>query len=348
MSKLRVGVVGAGWWAAANHIPLLKENPGVQLTAVCRLGADELEQVRSKFGFERGYEDYDEMLAGCQLDAVIVASPHHLHFEHAKKALEKGCHVLVEKPMTVTAESARQLEQIASSCGKVASIPHGWNFRPYTGTAAQWMREPGVGEILHVALQMASPAEALFSGQQYPGTEDDMFRPPASTWADPKNYGGYGWGQFSHILGLLFYIADDLEPEQIFAISKASSTNVDLYNAATIRFRGGQTASLSGAGSVPMSCKFQVDIRIFGSDGMLLFDVERERLELRRHDGRDKTFEIAPGDGDYICQEPVEAFVGMCLGKECENAAPLTIGRKSIEVVEALYKSVESGLPENV
>ena len=97
-----------------------------------------------------------------------------------------------------------------------------------------------------------------------------------------------------------------------------------------------------------MGCKFQVDIRIFGSEGMLLFDAEQERLELRRHDGRDRDFEIAPGDGNYECQEPVAAFVAMCLGQDCENAAPLTIGRKSIEVIEALYKSIESGPPEKV
>jgi len=348
MTKLKVGVVGAGWWAASNHIPLLINNPDVELKAVCRLGADELEQVRSKFEIEHGFENYDEMLSSCDLDAVFVVSPHHLHFEQAKKALNAGCHVFVEKPMTVSAESARALEKIAASSGKVASIPHGWNFRPYAKVAAQWMREIGVGDILHISMQMASPAEALFSGQEYPGTEDELFRPPASTWADPNNYGGYGWGQFPHVLGLLFYVADGLEPEEVYAISKASSTNVDLYNAATIRFKGGQTATLSGAGTVPMSCKFQLDIRIFGSEGMLLFDVERERLELRRHDGQDKEFEIAPGDGNYECSEPVAAFVAMCLGREIENAANLTVGRKSIEIVDALYKSIGSGQSETV
>jgi predicted dehydrogenase len=48
--KLRVGVVGAGWWAVANHLPLLKARPDVeQLTAVCRLGAAELARVQAMF-----------------------------------------------------------------------------------------------------------------------------------------------------------------------------------------------------------------------------------------------------------------------------------------------------------
>ena len=347
MSKLKVGIVGAGWWATHNHIPLLQAmGDDVALAAVCRLGAEELEKVRSTFGFSAGFEDYDAMLAQADLDAVFVVSPHHMHFEHAKKALEAGCHVFVEKPMTVTADQARELEALAARSGKVASIPHGWNFRDYAATAAAWMAQGGVGKVLHVAAQMASPAEALFSGKVYPGTESDMFQPPASTWADPDNYGGYGWGQFPHVLGLLFLIADELEPQEVYCISRASETGVDLFDAATIRFKGGQTASLSGAGTVPMSCKFQVDIRIFGTEGMLLLDVERERLELRRHDGQDKTFSIADGAGNYECQEPVRAFVRLCRGAQTDNAAPLSVGRKSIEIIDAMYRSIVSGKPE--
>lgn len=348
MNKLNVAVVGAGWWATHNHIPLLKEMPEVNLTAVCRLGAAELEKVRSTFGFEKGFEDYDDMLENSDIDAVFVVSPHQLHFEHAKKALQKGLHVFVEKPMTVTAESARELDALAINSGKVASIPHGWNFRPYADTATKWVREGAIGQIVHASMQMASPAEALFSGEQYPGTEKDMFQPPASTWADPNNFGGYGWGQFPHILGLFFRIADGLEPEEVYCISQSSATNVDLFDAATIRFKDGQTAALSGAGTVPMSCKFQVDVRIFGSEGMLLLDVERERLEVRRHDGNDKTFDIPAGEGNYECKMPVRAFVDMCLGKSVENAAPLSIGRKAIEVIDGFYRSISSGKPEKV
>ena len=50
-TKVRVGCIGAGWWATANHMPLLAGRDDVELAAVCRLGAAELEQVRARFGF---------------------------------------------------------------------------------------------------------------------------------------------------------------------------------------------------------------------------------------------------------------------------------------------------------
>ena len=52
--KLRVGVVGAGWWAVANHLPVLKSRSDVDLVAVCRLGRAELAKVQSVFGIPYG------------------------------------------------------------------------------------------------------------------------------------------------------------------------------------------------------------------------------------------------------------------------------------------------------
>ena len=115
MTKARIGIIGAGWWAVANHIPVLKKNPDCEIVAVNRLGAEELAEVQETFGIERGFEDYREMLDAVPMDGVVVSSPHVLHYEHATAALEKGCHVLVEKPMTTTAEDARDLVALARS-----------------------------------------------------------------------------------------------------------------------------------------------------------------------------------------------------------------------------------------
>ena len=66
-----------------------------------------LRRCSETFGIERGFEDYREMLDAVPMDGVVVSSPHVLHYEHASAALEKGCHVLVEKPLTTTARDAR-------------------------------------------------------------------------------------------------------------------------------------------------------------------------------------------------------------------------------------------------
>ena len=73
--KLRVGVVGAGWWAVANHMPILKSRPDVDLVAVCRLGSHELAKVQAAFGVPYASEDFAAMLDEAPMDALVVASP---------------------------------------------------------------------------------------------------------------------------------------------------------------------------------------------------------------------------------------------------------------------------------
>ena len=88
--KVRIGFIGAGWWATANHMPLLAAREDVELAAVCRLGREELEQVQTHFGFAYATEDYRELLDRGGLDGVIVASPHTMHHEHARAGPRNG------------------------------------------------------------------------------------------------------------------------------------------------------------------------------------------------------------------------------------------------------------------
>ena len=97
---------------------------------------------------------------------------------------------------------------------------------------------------------MANALEDLFAGRPMMETEGAMFRPPSSTWADPKRAGGFGWGQLVHALGLLFRVAD-LTPKEVFAISGKSPAAVDYYDSAIVRFAGSASAVLSGAATLP-------------------------------------------------------------------------------------------------
>ena len=110
--KARLGFVGAGWWATANHLPLLAQRDDVELAAVCRLGRDELRRVQGQFGFPFATESAEELVNHPGLDGVVVSSPNALHFEHARLALERGLHVLCEKPMCTRGEDARELLQV--------------------------------------------------------------------------------------------------------------------------------------------------------------------------------------------------------------------------------------------
>ena len=343
--KARIGVIGAGWWAVVNHIPALQRRPDCEVVAVNRLGAAELQAVKETFGIAAAYEDWRQMLDEVPMDGVVISSPHILHYEHARAALEKGCHVMVEKPLTTDANEARALVALAAEVGRQIVVPHGWNFQPFTEAARRLA--PGVGRVEHVMLHKANALEDLFAGEPMIETEGAMFRPPPSTWADPKRAGGFGWGQTVHALGLMFRIID-IEPAEVYALTGASPTGVDYYHAATIRFVNGATGALSGAATLPKGRKTQIDLRVFGSEGMLLVDIERERVELRRRDGRDEVVDLKDGDGLYECESPLGFFVDLCLGRPVDNPADGVVGQRSVEVLDAMYRSAASGRPEKV
>jgi predicted dehydrogenase len=344
--KARIGVIGAGWWAALNHLPALVANPDCEVVAVNRLGAPELERVRAAFNVPHAFADAHEMLRAVPMDGVVIASPHVAHHEHAVAAIEAGCHVLIEKPLATSAADARDIVARARARARDIVVAHGWNFKPWT-ERARCLAAEGIGRIGHVALHMGSPLPDLFAGQPMAETAEHMFRPPPSTWADPARAGGYGWGQLVHALGLLFRVAD-LRPVSVFAMTGQSPAGVDYYDAAVVRFDGGALASISGSATVPKHRGFQLDLRLFGSEGMLLLDIERARLELRRHDRHDAIEPITEADTAYACVAPVDALVDLCLGRPTRNAAPADVGLRSIEVLDALYRSAASGRAEAV
>ncbi|GAC1435312.1 MAG: hypothetical protein NVSMB65_09300 [Chloroflexota bacterium] len=354
--NVRVGLIGAGWWATSNHLPLLAARSDVTLAAVCRLGRDELRRVAERYSIPFATEDYRALLDQ-PLDAVIVASPHTLHYEHARAALERGLHVLVEKPMTTSAPEAWDLVRLAREKGVHLMVPYGWHYKPFLQEAHDLLQRGAVGRISHVSCHMASPILDLLSGRDHvdqdvsgsAAREDVLFGPTASTWADPAIAGGgYAHAQLSHATGLLFWLTD-LRAQDVYArMRSVPGARVDIYDALSVRFENGAIGTVSGAGSVPDGGSFQLDMRLFGDEGQLLLDVERERVEVRRFDGHDVRVEVAPGEGAYACDGPPHRFIDLIAGTSTRNDSPGEVAARSVELLDAAYRSAQSGHAEAV
>ena len=343
----RVGFIGAGWWASSNHMPVLAERSDVELRAVCRLGKEELRRLQERFGFSYATEDFRAMLEEVGLDGVVVASPHSLHYEHARTALEKGLHVMCEKPMCTRAAHARELVRLANEKGLHLVVPYGWHYTPYIQEAKRRIDSGVVGEIEYVLCHMASPIRELLRGQRFSYGEM-FFEPDPATWADPEVAGGgYGHAQLSHALGMLFWLTG-LVPRRVTAVMSASGSQVELYDAITVAFEGGAIGTVSGAGTVPAGHGFQPDIRIFGSKAMLLLDVDRARMEVHTHDGGHEAMDLDPKAGEYACDGPPNNFVDLILGKTETNRAPGEAAMRSVELLDAAYRSAQSGKVEAV
>jgi predicted dehydrogenase len=354
--KVRVGFLGAGWWATANYMPLLAQRDDVELTAVCRLGSAELAKVKDTFGFRFATERAEELVDYPGLNAVLVVSPHTLHHEHARLALQRGLHVMCEKPMCTRADQARELVRLAAEKNCHLLVPYGWHYKPFIQQAKKWMDEGAIGTVQYALCHMASPIRELLRGGRFAPESTSgqaggmLFEPDPRTWSDPVVAGGgYGHAQLSHSTGMLCWLTG-LVPESAYALMTAPGARVDLYDAISVCFAGGAIGTVSGAGTVPPtgSAQYQVDLRLFGSEGLLMLDCERARLELRRHDGRVERWELAPDAGAYTCDGPPNNFIDLVLGRTAENHAPGEAAMRSVLLLDAAYRSAASGKVEVV
>lgn len=353
--RVRLGFIGAGWWATANHIPILAARPDVELAAVCRLGKDELRQVQEHFQFPFASEDAAELVRQ-RLDAVVVTSPHTLHYAHAKLALDHGLHVMCDKPMCTVGAHARELVRSAREQNRHLLVPYGWHYKPFVQQAKSWLDAGGVGAVQYALCHMASPIRDLLTGGRFAVERNSgqaggaMFDPDPKTWSDPQVAGGgYGHAQLSHATGMLCWLTG-LMPHSVFAQMTAPDSAVDLYDAMSVRFTNGAIATVSGAGTMPTTGvgAYQVDLRIFGTEGVLLLDLERARLELRRHDGKHQRVEVPADSGAYECTQPPHNFIDLITGKTTTNYAPGEAAMRSVLLLDAAYRSAASGRMEEV
>jgi predicted dehydrogenase len=339
--KTRIGIIGAGWWAAENHIPVLQGFSDVELVAICRLGRSELERAKLQFEIPFGTEDYRELLQQ-GLDGVVVSSPHHLHYEHSAAALKAGVHVACEKPMTLFAPEAWELASIAEQRKLHFLMPYGWNYSELALNAYTAVKSGAVGEIQYIHCFMASALRDLFSGDGAWFADQAFFKPETRTWSDPEVGGGFAHGQLTHALGLLLYVTG-LRAAEVFALMNVSKTGADLSDALVCRFGNGATATVGGCGTRPKQSLYQVDIRIFGTEGMLLLDIERPRLEVWRNDGRDSVQKPGLEPGAYSCVEPLRTFIDLIQGKKVTNRSDANLGARVVEILDAVFRSARSG-----
>ena len=334
---IRAAIIGAGHFAYRMHIPVLAKRPEVVLDSVCRLGRRELDLIADEFGFAFATEDWREVLER-DIDIAVIASPHNLHYEQAKAFLEKGCHVLVEKPMCLDPADAWDLVQLAEASGRELLVAYGWNYKQGLDEAREMIGE--IGEIEHVVCHMASFTRGIFSGGGMSKWQHIAIQPERSTWEAPDQGGGYAYGQLSHALGILYWLTD-LRAASVRSMLYEAPSTIDLHDAAAVRFANGATGVFSGSCGVPDGHGFEVDIRIYGSKGSVLLDIETERLALKLPSGETRVAEVPQGAWTYSCEGPANRLVDIALGQG-RNESPGEVGARAVETLHAIVASGQS------
>jgi predicted dehydrogenase len=308
-----------------------------------------LQKVKDDWGFEVASERYEDVIdAG--IDICLVASPHGLHYEHAKAALESGAHVLCEKPFTVEPQHAWELVELAEKQGLHLLLSYGWNYLPKMREAKQLMDEKGIGDVEQSVVQMASVCRELLANLgDYPGAAPESV-PEQATWTDPRNGGGYAQAQLSHALGVSLWLTG-LRGESAFAMmTSVLGAQVEHHDAVVIRYDNGAIGTMSG-GSCHLGAggnRHQLEVRAIGSDGQLMIDLERDEFWLYRTDGYEVGPDLEENALFYNCDGPPNTLVDLALGKDVQNCSPGELGARAVEIVDAAYRSARSGKLEAV
>jgi predicted dehydrogenase len=349
MKKVRIGISGAGWWATSAHIPAVKSHPRAELLAVQNREKASAERIARDFGARHAFASLEEMLALKELDAVIVSSTPNVHYVQAKAALECGKHVLIEKPMTFTADEARELVELAAQKKLQLLISCPWHFTAHGMEARRLIYSGRLGEIKLISILMTNPIDKLLRGINTTpthGLEDVYIEPCKGSYSDPAIAGGGQiYCQVSHAAAYLTFLTG-LRPAEVYArFDKDGSVN-DIYDALTVTLENGALVNIASTGATPLSER-NYEVRVFGSKAILQLELWRGEMTLV--DFGDKRTEFKPLSQEeiYPAWAPALNFIEAVSGK-APNGSPGELGLAAMEIIEAACESAQTNRAEKI
>ena len=307
MKKIRAAVVGVGYLGRF-HAQKYAQLANCELVAV----VDANEEVCSRVAQElntRPLSRYDELLG--QVDAVSVVTPTPAHFAISKAFLESGAHVLVEKPITETADEARELIRIAQERGRILQVGHLERFNAAILAAEPYFRAPRFIECHRL------------SPYRERGTDVNV------------------------VLDLMIHDIDIVQTvvgapiESIDAIgTPVFSDEIDIANA-RIRFANGCVANATAS---RVSLKTERKMRVFEDEAYLSLDLQQKIVTLiRKRSANDEpgplpvTIEEQSFEQGDALKAEIESFL-TCIR---ENKAPVVSGEAGLRALETAMRITE-------
>ena len=146
---MKVGIVGCGN-IAGFHLPHILRHTGHRFVSVVDVDLQKAEGLAKRFGLSKIYQDLDKMLYEHNPAVVHILTPPFAHAEFAIKAMESGCHVLVEKPMALTVAEADAMLAAAQKNEVKLCVDHNFLFDPNMVMAKELVQKGKVGRVVHV------------------------------------------------------------------------------------------------------------------------------------------------------------------------------------------------------
>ena len=335
---VHVGLIGLGSISYAHEAGYAELGESCKIVALCDVHEEE---VNNRIGMQpeaRGYTDYRALLDDPAVDMVDITVPHVLHYEIARAALEKGKHVLVEKPITVKSEQGEELIALAKKTGRKFSVAENTHFVTAYLKAEEILRQGILGEIGSVRSLIA-------------GSEAYRIKDP-SLWHGKAPYGGVILDSSVHNFYLFKWLFGGVRDVQGFASKIIPEGEMEdnglmlghLANGAEFQFH--------------TSCSFEIPwterVEIYGSKGGMLIDqlvnpVVKYYLGSNDIDGT--VVEGVPFDPMAWKFNSMIAEVGDFVHAVLEDRAPRidpADALYALKVAEAVARSIETRQPVTV
>jgi predicted dehydrogenase len=144
-----VAVVGCGYWGV-NYLRVLSELPDVASVTACDEDPTRLKAVGERFRDVALVSDFDEILASPEIEAVVICTPATAHYEVARRCLEAGKHLLIEKPITTRSAEALELLRLADERDLTLAVGHTFLYNPGIQKVKGYVTSGALGSIYYM------------------------------------------------------------------------------------------------------------------------------------------------------------------------------------------------------
>lgn len=328
---IAVGVAGCGYWGP-NLVRNFRSLSDCRLSMMCDVSPPRLNHLKTIYPEVEAVTDFDHMLNGANLDAVVIATAVRLHFPMAKASLEAGKHTLIEKPMACSSAECQELVEIAKKNGLVLMVGHTFLYSPAVRKIKEIVDHGDIGEICYIS------ARRLNLGLY----QKDI---------------NVTWDLAPHDISIILYIMDD-QPESINCRGTAHVTpGIEDVTYTSLNFRKERSALIHNSWLEPRKVR---EMTIVGSKRMIVYDdvapqekikVFDARVERPPHYDTFAEFHYSYHYGDvhspYLKQEePLKNECQHFLDCIWNGHAPLTSGQQGhalVSILEAASQSLRRG-----
>jgi 1,5-anhydro-D-fructose reductase (1,5-anhydro-D-mannitol-forming) len=314
--RISWGIVGTSGFAGNFFAPALKEAENAELVAVCGRDAEKSRGFAKKMEAASAYGSVEELAGDEDVEAVWIASPNHMHKEHAVTLLRAGKHVLCEKPLATTAADCREIASEAEQADRLLTV--GYNMRQ--DPILKWLHKRwNRGEFGNPALLRINRFHA------YPD------HPPE--WRTRRSTSG-GWSINdigTHLIDQCLWFMGRAERVTGHLATRRFEVETDDLSVVTISCENGGLASLESSTALPAG---RPRVELYGTEGYAVAELARLACVVRLIEGRnDGAPEIRNFEESNLFVLEAEAFGRAVRGLEPPAVTPEEAAR-NVEIIE--------------